>query len=89
MTKLGLDIGALEAEFEQWQYDRTHCMHVLCVQMLGKSSFIELWRRLRKIGREGVEGGIKANDLGEDEGEGEGGSSKVDMRVPDSTSPCL
>jgi hypothetical protein len=46
--------------------------------MLGESSSIELWGRLGKIGGEGVEGGIKANDLGEDEGEG--GGSKVDMK---------
>jgi hypothetical protein len=34
--------------------------------MLGESLFIELWGRLGKIGGEGVEGGIKANDFGED-----------------------
>jgi heat shock protein beta len=44
--------------------------------MLGESLFIELWGRLGKIGGEGVEGGIKADDLGEDEGEG--GGRKVD-----------
>jgi hypothetical protein len=78
VTKLGLDIGALEAEFERWQRGRTTQARNEFDQMLGESSFIEFWGRLGKIGGEGVEGGIKADDLGEDEGEGGGG--KVDMK---------
>jgi hypothetical protein len=40
MTKLGLDIGALEAGFEQWQHGHTTHACNEFDQMLGKSSFI-------------------------------------------------
>lgn len=47
--------------------------------MLAENSFVEFWGRLGKLGGEGVDGGVKADDLGEDEGEGGGG--KVDMKA--------
>lgn len=47
--------------------------------MLSENSFVEFWGRLGKLGGEGVDGGVKADDTGEDEGEGGGG--KVDMKV--------
>ncbi len=47
--------------------------------MLTENAFVEFWGRLGKIGGEGVDGGVKADDLGE--GEGEGGGGNVDMKV--------
>lgn len=47
--------------------------------MLTENAFVEFWGRLGKMGGEGVSGGVAAEDLGEDEGEGFGG--KVDMKA--------
>lgn len=47
--------------------------------MMAENSFVEFWGRLGKIGGEGVDGGVKADEIGEDEGEAFGG--KVDMKV--------
>lgn len=47
--------------------------------MLQENSFVEFWGRLGKIGGEGVEGGVKRDDDG-DEDAGEGGGGNVDMK---------
>lgn len=77
--KLGLDIERLEREFEKWQRERTTDARKDFDEMLGENSFVEFWGRLRKIGGEGVDGGVKADEMEEDEGEAGGG--KVDMKV--------
>ncbi|KAL0949962.1 hypothetical protein HGRIS_009982 [Hohenbuehelia grisea] len=79
VTKLGMDVDQLEAEFDRWQRRRTQEARKAFDEMLSENSFVEFWGRLGKIGGEGVEGGVKADELGEDEGEGGGG--KVDMKV--------
>ncbi|KAH7914371.1 Hsp90 protein-domain-containing protein [Hygrophoropsis aurantiaca] len=78
-VKLGLDIRNLESEYEKWQRERTHEARQAFDEMLNYNSFVEFWGRLGKIGGEGVEGGVKADEVGEDEGEGFGG--KVDMKA--------
>ncbi|KAF8897518.1 Hsp90 protein-domain-containing protein [Infundibulicybe gibba] len=78
-AKLDLNLERLEQEFERWQRERTTGARKSFEEMLGENSFIDFWGRLGKIGGEGVEGGVKADDLGEDEGEGGGG--KVDMKA--------
>lgn len=78
-TKLGFDIYQLEREYERWQRERTTTAKVAFDEMLTENSFVEFWGRLSKIGGEGVDGGVKADNLGEDEGEGGGG--KVDMKA--------
>jgi heat shock protein beta len=72
-TKLGLDIQSLEHQFEKWQRERTNVARLAFDEMLGENSFVEFWGRLSKIGGEGVDGGVKADELEEDEGEGGGG----------------
>lgn len=47
--------------------------------MLAENSFVEFWGRLGKIGGEGIDGGVKADEMGE--GEGEGGGGTVDMKA--------
>ena len=47
--------------------------------MLHENSFVEFWGRLRKIGGDGAEGGVK-RDGDSDEDEGEGGGGNVDMK---------
>lgn len=79
VTKLGFDIRALESEYEKWQRERTHEARQAFDEMLAENSFVEFWGRLGKIGGEGVDGGVKADEIGDDEGEGGGG--KVDMKV--------
>jgi heat shock protein beta len=78
VTKLGLDIYQLEQEYDKWQRERTTTARAAFDEMLIENSFVEFWGRLNKIGGEGVDGGVRADDLGEDEGEGGGG--KVDMK---------
>jgi heat shock protein beta len=78
-TKLGYKIGELEHEYEKWQRERTSECRRAFDDMLGENAFVEFWGRLGKIGGEGVEGGVAADDIGEDEGEGGGG--KVDMKA--------
>ncbi|KAF8138301.1 Hsp90 protein-domain-containing protein [Boletus edulis] len=78
-TKLGFDIGELEKEFDKWQRERTSGARKAFDDMLTENAFVKFWGRLRKMGGEGVDGGVAAEDLGENEGEGFGG--KVDMKV--------
>jgi len=78
-TKLGFDIYQLEHEYDRWQRERNTNARQAFDEMLSENSFVEFWGRLGKLGGEGVEGGVKADDTGEDEGEGGGG--KVDMKV--------
>ena len=80
VTKLGFDISGLEEEFDKWQRQRTHDARMAFDEMLHENSFVEFWGRLGKIGGEGVEGGVKRDDMGlEDEGEAGGGN--VDMKT--------
>ncbi|KAK0468346.1 Hsp90 protein-domain-containing protein, partial [Desarmillaria tabescens] len=79
VTKLGYTTNVLEHEFEKWQRERTFECRKAFDDMLSENSFVEFWGRLGKIGGEGVDGGVKADDMGEDEGEGGGG--KVDMKA--------
>jgi heat shock protein 90kDa beta len=79
VTKLGFDAKTLESEFGKWQLERTHDARKAFDEMLAENSFVEFWGRLGKIGGEGVDGGVKADEIGDDEGEGGGG--KVDMKV--------
>ena len=73
-----MNISALEREFERWQRERNTKARTAFDQMLRENSFVEFWVRLGKIGGEGVDGGVKAEEVGEDEGEGGGGT--VDMK---------
>ena len=79
VTKLGFDIKGLESEFDKWQRERTREARKAFDEMLAGNSFVEFWGRLGKIGGEGVDGGVKADEIEDDEGEGGGG--KVDMKV--------
>jgi len=79
VTKVGLDIYQLEGEYDNWQRQRTTAARAAFNEMLVENSFIEFWGRLNKIGGEGVDGGVKADEMGEDEGEGGGGA--VDMKA--------
>ncbi|KAG1770099.1 Hsp90 protein-domain-containing protein [Suillus occidentalis] len=79
VTKLAFDTRGLQQEYEKWQRERTYECKTAFDEMLAENSFVEFWGRLGKIGGEGAEGGVKADDLGEDEGEGFGG--KVDMKA--------
>jgi hypothetical protein len=79
VIKLGMDIDVLQREFEKWQRERTAQARKDFDEMLNENSFLNFWTRLRKIGGDGVDGGVEAEDMGEDEGEGGGG--KVDMKV--------
>ncbi|KAG2367394.1 Hsp90 protein-domain-containing protein [Suillus spraguei] len=79
VIKLAFDTRDLQHEYEKWQRERTYECRKAFDEMLAENSFVEFWGRLGKIGGEGAEGGVKADDLGEDEGEGFGG--KVDMKV--------
>jgi heat shock protein beta len=76
---LGYEIGQLEHEYEIWQRERTTESRRAFAEMLSENAFVEFWGRLGKIGGDGVDGGVAADDLGEDEGEGGGG--KVDMKA--------
>lgn len=79
VNKLGYTTNLLEHEFEKWQRERTFESRQAFDDMLSENSFVEFWGRLGKIGGEGIDGGVKADDMGEDEGEGGGG--KVDMKA--------
>lgn len=50
-------------------------------KMLSENAFVDFWGRLGKIGGKGVDEGIRADDIGEDEGAGEEGQSMVDMKA--------
>ncbi|KAJ7667986.1 Hsp90 protein-domain-containing protein [Mycena polygramma] len=80
VNKLGLDARSLEHEFEKWQRERTSESRKAFDEMLAENSFISYWIGLQKIGGEGVDGGVKADEA-ENEDEGEGGGGKVDMKV--------
>ncbi|KAJ3810029.1 Hsp90 protein-domain-containing protein [Lentinula aff. lateritia] len=77
-SKLGMSEIVLRQEFEKWQRERTHASRKAFDQMLSENSFVEFWGRLGKIGGEGVDGGVKAD---EDDAESEGLGTKVDMKV--------
>ena len=47
--------------------------------MLHGNSFVEFWGRLSKLGGEGVDGGVRRDDDGDEE-IGEGGGGTVDMK---------
>jgi heat shock protein beta len=79
VTKLRLDIHRMEREYDTWQHERTTEARQAFDEMLSENAFVEFWGRLGKIGGDGVDGGVAADDLGEDEGEGGGGN--VDMKV--------
>ncbi|KAI0092715.1 hypothetical protein BDY19DRAFT_990412 [Irpex rosettiformis] len=66
-TKLGYDIQGLEDEYEKWQRLRTQDARRAFDEMLGENAFVEFWGRLGKIGGKGVDEGIRADDIGEDE----------------------
>ncbi|KAJ7095368.1 Hsp90 protein-domain-containing protein [Mycena belliarum] len=87
VTKLGLDVRSLQHEFEKWQRERTSECRNSFDEMLTENAFIEFWGKLKKIGGEGVDGGVKADEL-ENEDEGAGGQGdmsmlggRVDMKV--------
>ncbi|KAJ7368267.1 Hsp90 protein-domain-containing protein [Mycena albidolilacea] len=80
VTKLGLDGRALEHEFEKWQRERTTESRQAFDEMLAENSFVEFWGKLKKIGGEGADGGVKADEA-ENEDEGEAGGGKVDMKA--------
>ncbi|KAJ7744447.1 hypothetical protein DFH07DRAFT_924950 [Mycena maculata] len=80
VTKLGLNTRSLEHEFVRWQRERTTEYRKAFDEMLAENSFVEFWGKLKKIGGEGVDGGVKADEL-ENEDEGEGGGGKVDMKA--------
>jgi len=78
-TKLGFDVYKLEEEFNRWQRMRGTEARKAFDDMLHENSFVEFWGRLGKLGGEGVEGGVKRADDG-DEDIGEGGGGNVDMK---------
>lgn len=80
VTKLGLDVQALEHAYNKWQRERTEAARIAFDQMMGENAFVEFWGRLSKMGGEGVNGGVKADDYG-DEDEGEEGGGKADMKA--------
>ncbi len=79
VTKLGFDVFKLEQEFDRWQLTRTTEAREAFNGMLHENSFVEFWGRLRKIGGEGTEGGVKRDDDDDEDG-GEGGGGNVDMK---------
>lgn len=79
VIELGYDVSSLESVFTRWQQERYQKARAAFDELLSENSFIEFWGRLGKMGGEGVEGGVKADETGEDEGEGWGG--KVDMKA--------
>ena len=74
-TKLGFDVHALEDEYERWNRERTTEARKAFDEMLAENSFVEFWGRLGKIGGQGVDKTILADDIGEDDEE------LVDMKV--------
>ena len=80
VVKLGFDVDTLRHEFEKWQRERNHAARLAFDEMMKENSFVAFWGKLGKIGGEGVDGGVK-RDEGGDEDEGEGGGGKVDMKA--------
>jgi len=81
VTKLGFDTDTLESEFDKWQRERTQKARMAFDEMLSENSFVEFWGRLKKIGGEGVDGGVKVDEEELAEDEGEHGGGKVDMKA--------
>ncbi|KAG6861602.1 hypothetical protein C0995_014509 [Termitomyces sp. Mi166 len=79
VVKLGYDTRAIQQNFDKWQRERYSESRKAFDEMLGENSFVEFWGRLGKIGGEGVDGGVKADDA--DGEHGEGGGGKVDMKA--------
>jgi len=79
VVKLGYSARNLQQDFDKWQRERTQESRKAFDEMLTENSFVEFWGRLGKMGGEGVEGGVKADDIEGEEGEGGGG--KVDMKA--------
>ncbi|KAA1466486.1 HSP90-domain-containing protein [Dentipellis sp. KUC8613] len=79
-TKLGFRADDLEHEFNKWQRERTADARKAFDEMLHENSFVEFWGRLKQIGGEGAEGGVKRDDV-VDEDEGEAGGGNVDMKA--------
>ena len=79
VTKLGLDINSLEDEYTRWQRDRNREAREAFDDMLHENAFVEFWGKLNKIGGEGADGGVKRDEMDEDEGEAGGGN--VDMKA--------
>ncbi|KAJ4478050.1 Hsp90 protein-domain-containing protein [Lentinula aciculospora] len=77
-SNLGMNERELQQEFAKWQRERTHVSRKAFDEMLSENSFVEFWGRLGKIGGEGVDGGVKAD---EDDPDSEGLGTKVDMKV--------
>jgi heat shock protein beta len=77
--KLGYDATSLEREYSKWQRERFQQYRKAFDEMLAENSFVEFWGRLGKIGGEGIDGGVKADEMGA--GEGEGGGGTVDMKA--------
>ncbi|EIM85639.1 uncharacterized protein STEHIDRAFT_140208 [Stereum hirsutum FP-91666 SS1] len=71
----------LEDEFEGWQRERTREARVQFGEMLRENSFVQFWAGLGKMGGEGVEGGVKRDETGVGEDEGEAGGGNVDMKA--------
>ncbi|TFY72957.1 hypothetical protein EVG20_g20 [Dentipellis fragilis] len=79
-TRLGFRADDLEHEFNKWQRERTADARKAFDEMLQENSFVEFWGRLKQIGGEGAEGGVKRDDT-VDEDEGEAGGGNVDMKA--------
>ncbi|KAJ3830537.1 Hsp90 protein-domain-containing protein [Lentinula raphanica] len=77
-SKLGMSERALQHEFVKWQRERTQAARKAFDEMLSENSFVEFWGRLGKIGGEGVDGGVKAD---EDDVESESLGTNVDMKT--------
>lgn len=71
----------MEDEFEGWQRERTREARVQFGEMLRENSFVQFWAGLGKMGGEGVEGGVKRDETGVGEDEGEAGGGNVDMKA--------
>ncbi|KIK68186.1 hypothetical protein GYMLUDRAFT_216833 [Collybiopsis luxurians FD-317 M1] len=77
VVRLGMSEGTLQLEFEKWQRERATACRKAFDEMLVENSFVDFWGRLGKIGGEGVDGGVKADD---DDVDSEGLGTKVDMK---------
>jgi hypothetical protein len=80
VTKLGFDERSLQDEYTRWNRERQTAARKAFDEMLSENSFVDFWGRLGKIGGEGVNGGVKAEQEGEED-EGEGGGGKADMKA--------
>ncbi|KAG7096976.1 hypothetical protein E1B28_004372 [Marasmius oreades] len=80
VVKLGLDIDALNHEFDRWQREQKQKARLAFDEMMKENSFVSFWGKLGKIGGEGVDGGVKRDEDGEHD-EGEGGGGKIDMKA--------